>query len=97
MILNIIKITYARIRFFIASIIFKGKLDDSTDLSVDISKVVKNLEEEGIYIIDNFIDKEICKKIIKSFDEGINTYKDDLRVDRNRCDFRMFGSENLCI
>ena len=41
------------------------------------------------------MDKDTCKKIMKSFDEGIVNHQEVLRIDKYKCDVRMFGSENL--
>lgn len=95
MISNIAKIIYARSRFALANKMFRGNYSDTTTSNFEILKIVKNLNQKGFYVVHNFLDKDICKKIIKSFEEGIVNHHEALRIDKYKCDFRMFGSENL--
>ena len=95
MILNLAKIIYARSRFALANKMFRGNYSDTTSSNFEIVKILKNLNEKGFYVVHNFLDKDICKKIIKSFEEGIVNHHEVLRIDKYKCDFRMFGSENL--
>ena len=92
---NITKIIYARLRFALANKMFRGNYVDKKNLNLEISKIIKNLSEKGFHIVHNFLDLGTCKKIIKSFDEGIDNNKEVLRIDKHKCDFRMFGSENF--
>ena len=95
MISNLAKIIYARSRFALANKMFRGNYSNTTSSNFEIIKVVKNLNQKGFYVIHNFLDKDTCKKIMKSFDEGIVNHQEVLRIDKYKCDVRMFGSENL--
>ena len=95
MISNLAKIIYARSRFALANKMFRGNYSNTTSSNFEIIKIVKNLNQKGFYVIHNFLDKDTCKKIMKSFDEGIVNHQEVLRIDKYKCDVRMFGSENL--
>lgn len=95
MILNLIKIFYARIRFKLNGLIFYKRKKEDNQFNFKTSKIVYELKNNGICIILNFMEREMCEKIIKNFNEGIEKFENAVLVDENKCDFRMFGSENL--
>ena len=95
MILNLIKIFYARIRFKLNNLVYNKSTYSNNNLNINISKIINELNENGFCLINNFMNREMCEEIIKIFNEGIKKFENVVIVDENKCDFRMFGSENL--
>lgn len=57
--------------------------------------ILKNLKEEGYYILEDFLPHNLCNDIIQRIDFFIHKYPEFVWRDKEKSDYRIWGSENI--
>jgi ectoine hydroxylase-related dioxygenase (phytanoyl-CoA dioxygenase family) len=66
----------------------------SQRLQEDQKRIVRELDDVGFSIVENFLENDICKSFIQDIDRIIIDQKDHVWVDDQGSDHRIFGAEN---
>ena len=66
-----------------------------TDIDKKEKKILKNLKKNGYYILEDFLSKNICDKIIKRIDFFLKNNSKFFFCDKQKSDYRIWGSENI--
>jgi hypothetical protein len=91
---EIIQFLYRKAIFFIKKIFYLKK--DKINLNEDeINRYFKDIKKNGFLIVDNFIDKKNCDKIIDAIDCFKESNKNLIWKDVTNSEFRLFGAEKI--
>lgn len=69
-------------------------LDRKHAINVDVDEEINsNIEKNGYHIIENYLDEAQCDEIQQDIDQLIHDYQDQIWVDEEKSDHRIFGAE----
>ena len=87
-----LKILASTIKYKLISAIKRYQINKKT-ISVDQKNYLEKLKKNGYVIIQNYITKEECAKIVSKIDFCLENYNEKIWNDKEVSDQRIFGSE----
>lgn len=92
--INLLKLILVKLRYFLIRQRYSFQNLDKFKNNKK-NKILKILDENGYYVIENFFKEYECKKIIKEMDLFIKKYPNKTYLNKLAYDRRIFGAQNI--
>ena len=92
--INLFKLILIKLRYFLTRNRYSFQYFDKLKNSKK-NKILKILDENGYYVIENYFKEYECKKIIKEMDLFIKKYPNKTYLNKLAYDRRIFGAQNI--